>query len=186
MEHTLHIPTLMDKARFKNKQIDDRITYYQSVKIKQERMFDNYLNLLDEKRHEILSINHDIEMIEDPYSRPLETGQENRKVEELIRGLEAKVKHIEGERLTLKGKCVKCKSFIDDCEYQIHKCKEKKSKIDDEISSLESDLMVNRIIGGTKGSEYLQKNGPPIDSECTNEDEKKQVKQKDNKDESKE
>ena len=185
MKYTSHIPTLIDRARFKNKQIDDRIVYYQGVKIKQERMFDNYLHLLDEKRHEILSINHDIEMIEDPYSRPLETGQENRKVEELIRGLEAKVKHIEGESLTLKGKCVKCKSFIDDCEYQIHKCEEKKSEIDKEIKSLEVDLIVNRSIG-VQGSDYLQKNGPPIDSVCTNEDEKKQVKQKDNKDESKE
>ena len=52
---------------------------------------------IEEHTLSIKEINFDIEVIEDPVSRPLGTGQENRRIEMLIRELESKVKLLESK-----------------------------------------------------------------------------------------
>lgn len=90
---------------------------------------------IDEYTHSIKEINFDIEVIEDPVSRPLGTGQENRRVELLIRQLESEVKMLESKRHNKQCQIVKHKILLDEFA----------SKISFEQNSLVSQIRDFRI-----------------------------------------
>ena len=68
----------------------------------------------------IKEINFDIEVIEDPISRPLGTGQENRRVELLIRELESKVKILESKIHKKQHEIIKHQILVDEYESKIN------------------------------------------------------------------
>ena len=61
------------------------------------------LSSIAEIEFKISKINLEIEVMEDPTNRPLETGEEAPALEKLIRSMEADVKYLEGDLLLLKG-----------------------------------------------------------------------------------
>ena len=64
-------------------------------------------------------INFDIEVIEDPISRPLGTGQENKRLEIFIRGLESKVKKLQSKIHDNQCQIIKHQILIDKYESKI-------------------------------------------------------------------
>lgn len=75
----------------------EKIKKYFSLIKKSTTKVNALKNKIDEYASNIKEINFDIEIIEDPISRPLGTGQENRRLELLIRELESDVKLMESK-----------------------------------------------------------------------------------------
>jgi len=76
---------------------------------------------IDEYVENIKEINFDIEVIEDPISRPLGTGLENRRLELLIRGLEADVKLMESQIHDSQCQIIKHEILIKKYESHINR-----------------------------------------------------------------
>ena len=99
------------------------------LKFKVEHFIENYKELQDSNlqicrklaivNYRIMKINHEIECMECPVSRPLETGQESPQLEHLIRDMEADVHYLEGDRAKLNGDLAVNISDIDECKFQI-------------------------------------------------------------------
>ena len=67
-----------------------------------------------------MEINFDIEVIEDPISRPLGSGQENKRVELLIRQLESRVKILESKVHDKQCEIIKHQILVDQYESKIN------------------------------------------------------------------
>ena len=79
----------------------------------------NTLGMIAEIEFKIKKINLEIEIIEDPISRPLDVAQESPRVEKLIKSMESEVKYLEGDLLKLTGKLAICKSDLPLYEEEI-------------------------------------------------------------------
>ena len=77
------------------------------------------LSSIAEIEFKISKINLEIEIMEDPTNRPLETGQEEPALERLIRSMESDVKYLEGDLLLLKGNLATYEADINLYEEQI-------------------------------------------------------------------
>ena len=77
------------------------------------------LSNIAEIEFKISKINLEIEVMEDPTNRPLETGQEAPALEKLIRTMESDVKYLEGDLLLLKGNLATYEADINLYEEQI-------------------------------------------------------------------
>ena len=77
------------------------------------------LSNIAEIEFKISKINLEIEVMEDPTARPLETGQEAPALEKLIRSMESDVKYLEGDLLLLKGNLATYEADIKLYEDQI-------------------------------------------------------------------
>tara|TARA_Y100001958_G_C21233977_1_gene560091 strand:+ start:1521 stop:1985 length:465 start_codon:yes stop_codon:yes gene_type:complete len=103
----------------KEKQCRKNISRFEKI------LIDNQFKLVDHQRQidthttTIREINFDIECIEDPVSRPLGSGQENRRIEILIRQLESKVKKIESKIHWHQGQLIRVKILIETYERKI-------------------------------------------------------------------
>ena len=91
----------------------ENIHKYNKLLKSTEDMIDSFNKKIDEYTHSIKEINFDIEVIEDPVSRPLGTGQENKRVELLIRQLESKVKMLESKRHDKQCQIIKHQILLD-------------------------------------------------------------------------
>ena len=106
------------------------------------------LSKIAEIEFKIRKINLDIQLIEDPYGKPLETGQESPPVEKLIRSLECEVKYLEGDLLLLKGDLATYEADINLYEEQISdKLCDLKAMKDDLKKSLNPDEDFEKTFG---------------------------------------
>ena len=75
-------------------------------------------------------------MIEDPISRPLGTGQENKRIEILIRQLESDVKKLESKIHWYQSKLISVKMHIEEYERKIQQEKNHLVTLADSINKL--------------------------------------------------
>ena len=85
---------------------------------------------------QIKKTNLDIELTEDPYGRPLETGQESPRVEKLIRTMESEVKYLEGDLFKLKGQLAIYNNDISLHEDQISTKLSRLEEIKDDLKKI--------------------------------------------------
>ena len=91
---------------------------------------------IDSYHLQIKEINFDIEVIEDPISRPLGTGQENKRIEILIRQLESDVKKLESKIHWYQSKLISVKMHIEEYERKIQQEKNHLVTLADSINKL--------------------------------------------------
>ena len=106
------------------------------------------LSNIAEIEFKIRKINLDIEVMEDPTNRPLETGQEAPALEKLIRTMESDVKYLEGDLLLLKGNLATYEADINLYDEQIsNKLYDLKEMKDDLKKNLNPDEDFEKIFG---------------------------------------
>ena len=156
-----HIPTLIDKPERRVELYRNRIEFYENQKQKQEDLREKYFMKIFEIKQNIKISNFDLESIEDPISRRLGTGQEQRRVESLIRQLESKVKRLESLLLKHQSKVLRSEILIDDSDVQINAFREKYLIYDKQLTEFRRILKDNMFVDG---GEYLDRE-PAIDVE---------------------
>ena len=106
------------------------------------------LSNIAEIEFKISKINLEIEVMEDPTNRPLETGQEAPALEKLIRTMESDVKYLEGDLLLLKGNLATYEADINLYDEQIsNKLHDLKEMIDDLKKNLNPDEDFEKTFG---------------------------------------
>tara|TARA_B110000444_G_C18593855_1_gene479734 strand:+ start:47 stop:538 length:492 start_codon:yes stop_codon:yes gene_type:complete len=90
------IVTIRDRLLLLKSIIDTLGYCYQELKLlKKKHAFT--LSEIAEVEFNIGKINLDIEIIEDPYMRPLGTGEESPRIEKLIRSMESEIKYLDND-----------------------------------------------------------------------------------------
>ena len=100
------------KCKASIEDVKNKINYFlESIKEKKGECsaYHNRKNIIE---YEIGKLNLDIEIIECPVTRPLGTGEENSKLERLIRTMESKVKYLEGDLALIQGDIAVAKADI--------------------------------------------------------------------------
>ena len=96
------------------------------------------LSNIAEIEFKISKINLEIEVMEDPTNRPLETGQEAPALEKLIRSMESEVKYLEGDLLLLKGNLATymadIKLYEDQISNKLYDLKELKDDLEKKLN----------------------------------------------------
>ena len=156
-----HIPTLIDSLTRRIDLYKQRISFYEDKKYKQEENREKYFMKIFEIKQDIKISNFDLEAIEDPISKPLGTGQEQRKVETLIRRLESKVKRLESNLLNLQSKVLRAEMLIDDSDIHINALREKYLGYEHQVDHYRKILIDNMF---KDDGEYLDRE-PAIDVE---------------------
>jgi len=106
------------------------------------------LSDIAEIEFKISKINLEIEVMEDPTNRPLETGQEAPALEKLIRTKESEVKYLEGDLLLLKGNLATYEADINLYDEQIsNKLYDLKEIKDDLKNNLNPDEDFEKTFG---------------------------------------
>ena len=106
------------------------------------------LSDIAEIEFKISKINLEIEVMEDPTNRPLETGQEAPALEKLIRTMESDVKYLEGDLLLLRGNLATYEADINLYDEQIsNKLYDLKEIKDDLKNNLNPDEDFEKTFG---------------------------------------
>ena len=101
-----------------------KIDKYEKYKTENMSKTTLYKSKIDDYTQRLREINFDIECIEDPISRPLGTGQENRRVEILIRELESEGKRLESKIHWFQSQIIRSMILIDQYQSKIKQDRE--------------------------------------------------------------
>ena len=92
--------------------VKNKINYFLEAIKEKKGQYSAYHNRKNIIEYEIGKLNLDIEIIECPVTRPLGTGEENSRLENLIRTMESNVKYLEGDLALILGDIAVAKADI--------------------------------------------------------------------------